>query len=176
MDGGRPRDDSGQDVVAAFAARVREERLRRGWTLEHAAEVCSVEARHLQAIEGGEANVTLRTLDRLEGGLGPLRRVGADAPLPPAAAIQVSAEDWTCVGAHVASFRIARGGTQHQLAAESALSLSVIQSIERAQKSPTLRSLFAVANALAVPAARLVVPVASGLRGQPSRPRVRRRT
>lgn len=175
MDG--RRDDRGEDVVAAFAARVRRERLRRGWTLEHAAEVCAVEVRHLQAIEAGDANVTLRTLDRLEGGLGPLREAVVDpAPRWQEIATQTSAEDWTCVGAHVATFRIARGWTQHQLAAESALSLSVIQSIERAQKSPTLRSVFAVANALAVPAAMLVVPVGDGLRAQGSRPRVRKRT
>ena len=175
MDGGR-RDNRGEDVVAAFAARVRRERLRRGWTLEHAAEVCAVEVRHLQAIEAGEANVTLRTLDRLEGGLGPLREAVVDAAPWPEIAPQTSPEDWTCVGAHVATFRIARGWTQHQLAAESALSLSVIQSIERAQKSPTLRSVFAVANALAVPAAMLVVPVGSGLRAPGSRPRVRKRS
>lgn len=56
--------------VALLGANVRTLRLRRGWTLEHAAENMQVDLKHLQKVESGQLNVTLVTLVRIADGLG----------------------------------------------------------------------------------------------------------
>lgn len=50
--------------------RVRELRLSKGWTLEHAAERMHVDFAHLQKIESGRVNVTIGTFLRIADGLG----------------------------------------------------------------------------------------------------------
>jgi transcriptional regulator with XRE-family HTH domain len=54
----------------AFGAKIRELRLRKGWTLERAAERMQLDFAHLQKIEAGRINVTLATFLRIADGLG----------------------------------------------------------------------------------------------------------
>jgi len=52
----------------AFGKRVRDLRIRRGWTLERAAEEMDVDLVYLQKVEAGRINVTLATLLRISDG------------------------------------------------------------------------------------------------------------
>jgi transcriptional regulator with XRE-family HTH domain len=52
-------------LKARLANGLRRERNRRGWTQEKAAEMAGLNVRHLQKLEEGSVNVTLRTLERL---------------------------------------------------------------------------------------------------------------
>jgi transcriptional regulator with XRE-family HTH domain len=52
----------------ALGLRLRRLREAEGWTLEHTAERCDLDLKHLQKIESGQLNVTLVTLVRLSGG------------------------------------------------------------------------------------------------------------
>jgi transcriptional regulator with XRE-family HTH domain len=52
-------------VLRRFGRRVRALREERKLTQERAAELAGLDARHLQAIEAGEANVTMSTLSGL---------------------------------------------------------------------------------------------------------------
>lgn len=55
--------------VRALGLRLRSFREALGWTLEHAAERCDLDLKHLQKIEAGQLNVTLVTLVRISVGL-----------------------------------------------------------------------------------------------------------
>jgi transcriptional regulator with XRE-family HTH domain len=52
-------------LSARLAASLRRERKRRNWTQEQAAERCGLATRHLQKLEAGTVNVTIRTIERL---------------------------------------------------------------------------------------------------------------
>lgn len=51
-----------------LGARLRMARTLRGWTLSEAAERCDLDLKHLQKIEAGRINVTLRSLVRIASG------------------------------------------------------------------------------------------------------------
>lgn len=55
------------ETAKALGARVKQLRLARGWTLEHAAEEADLDLKHWQKVESADPplNVTLVTLHRL---------------------------------------------------------------------------------------------------------------
>jgi DNA-binding XRE family transcriptional regulator len=57
-------------VLRRFGCRVKALREQGKLTQERAAELAGLDARHLQAIEAGEANVTMATLNGLARSLG----------------------------------------------------------------------------------------------------------
>jgi DNA-binding XRE family transcriptional regulator len=59
-------------------------------------------------------------------------------------------------GARVREFRKARGLTQHQLAESAGIDRKTINRIENTRYSPTLTNVFAIADALEVPANKLL--------------------
>jgi transcriptional regulator with XRE-family HTH domain len=164
-------------VELQLASAVRAARLTAGLTVERAAERCELDVRHIQAIEAGGANVTLRTLARLEAGLalGILRLEWAgESKLAESNTTTYAADRWQVVGANVSRRRLERGLSQAQLADAAHLSVSLVQSVELAAKAPTLRSVYAIAAALKVDARDLLAP---GISESPkgTRPRIRRR-
>ncbi|HET6844924.1 MAG TPA: helix-turn-helix transcriptional regulator [Candidatus Angelobacter sp.] len=50
--------------------RVRELRLKRGWSQEEFADTCGIHRGHMGQIERGEKDVTISTLQKLSKGLG----------------------------------------------------------------------------------------------------------
>ncbi len=62
----------------------------------------------------------------------------------------------TKFGARVREFRKARGLTQHQLAESAGIDRKTINRIENTRYSPTLTNVFAIADALDVPANKLL--------------------
>lgn len=62
----------------------------------------------------------------------------------------------TKFGAKVREFRKARGLTQHQLAESAGIDRKTVNRIENTRYSPTLTNVFAIAEALDVPANKLV--------------------
>jgi len=59
-------------------------------------------------------------------------------------------------GSQVREFRKARGLTQHQLAESAGIDRKTINRIENSRYSPTLTNVFAIADALEVPANKLI--------------------
>ena len=51
-----------QTVQKALGSRVRELRLKKGWSQEEFADVCGIHRSHMGEIERGETNLTLSTL------------------------------------------------------------------------------------------------------------------
>ncbi|PYP89064.1 MAG: transcriptional regulator [Candidatus Angelobacter sp. Gp1-AA117] len=51
-----------QAVQKALGSRIRELRLKRGWSQEEFADVCGIHRSHMGEIERGETNLTLSTL------------------------------------------------------------------------------------------------------------------
>jgi transcriptional regulator with XRE-family HTH domain len=51
-----------QQVQNALGSRIRELRLRRGWSQEKFADQCKIHRSHMGEIERGETNLTLSTL------------------------------------------------------------------------------------------------------------------
>ena len=60
-----PSRDSKPRLKSRLAIGLRRERTRRRWTQEKAAELAGLSPRHLQKLEKGTVNATLRTLERL---------------------------------------------------------------------------------------------------------------
>lgn len=63
-------DAIGADLQEQVGANLRRLREARGLTQEHLAHFAGLATRHLQKIEAGQVNVTLRTLGRLGAALG----------------------------------------------------------------------------------------------------------
>ena len=51
-----------QAIQKALGARIRELRLKRGWSQEAFADLCGIHRSHMGEIERGETNLTLSTL------------------------------------------------------------------------------------------------------------------
>jgi transcriptional regulator with XRE-family HTH domain len=61
---------SENEILRRLGARIRELRGRRAWTLEKAAEEMEIDFRHLQRIEMGSINLTMKTLAKIASCLG----------------------------------------------------------------------------------------------------------
>lgn len=163
-----------------LAARARTLRLARGWTLEEAAERADLDVRHLQILEAGTGNPTALTLLRLargysvavgalfdEGSADPRARsprkatlgdVLADVPEPDPGRRGPAAPSDETLAARVKALRLAREWSQADLAAEAGLSKGAVQGVEARMKSPTLRTLDALAYAFGTTPYALVAP------------------
>lgn len=62
--------EQADEVIRNVGRRVRELRLRRGWTQEEMAEKLNIALRNFQQMERGRQNLTLRTMVRLARLLG----------------------------------------------------------------------------------------------------------
>ena len=62
--------------IKVFGANVRRERVRKHWTQEKLAEKAEIATRNLQKIEGGEINLLVTTVFRIQLALGcPYKRL-----------------------------------------------------------------------------------------------------
>ena len=59
-----------QSIQKALGARIRELRLKKGWSQEAFADVCGIHRSHMGEIERGETNLTLSTMLVLSRHLG----------------------------------------------------------------------------------------------------------
>ena len=80
----------------------------------------------------------------------------ANAPSPDETTANTEVDALTKFGAKVREFRKARGLTQHQLAESAGIDRKTINRIENTRYSPTLTTVFAIADALEVPANKLL--------------------
>ena len=65
-----PESEGMQDhLQKKIGDRVRELRLKRGWSQEHFADVCGIHRGHMGQIERGEKDVTISTLAKIGKGL-----------------------------------------------------------------------------------------------------------
>jgi transcriptional regulator with XRE-family HTH domain len=175
-------------ALGAIGLAVRASRLAHGWTLEELAGRAGLDVRHVQLVESGTANPTARTLLRLAHGLGVgPARFFAEPPAPERAESERTRDDparearrMTSRGSGEVSarrirlLRLARGWSQAELADRVGLSTTAIQALEAGKKSPTLRTLDAIAHALTVEPWTLLTPLPDD--GEPVRaraPRVR---
>lgn len=169
-----------RDASRRLANTARYLRIQGGWTLEEVAERASLDPRHVQLVESAEGNPTLGTLVRLAKGLETtvealLSDLAGTASLgaPPDARYGTSDVTASLACPHrVRVARLSRGLSQAELAAAVGMSIGAIQGLERGKKSPTVRTLDAVASALGVQAWTLLLPDPSF--GAPSRTRVSR--
>ena len=180
------QEDDGKTELLALARAVRAARLEHGWTLDEVARRSGLDVRHVQLLEAG-GNPTMTTLLRLSRGLG----IAPDALV---AALPTMARDGATTDpdrnaeearratsrgsaeacAHrVRLLRLQRGWSQPELADRVGLSVTAIQSLEAGKKSPTLRTLDAIAHALAVEPWTLLRPLEAA--PPPIRARVRRK-
>ncbi len=171
-----PRDDKQiAEGLRRLAELCRRLRLSQGLTLEEAAERSDIDVRHVQLIEAGTGNPTVATLVRVARGLG----VGLDVLMggkPEGRSSGVSEavssyrpertntkeadlESDAIVAARVKSMRLAQDWSQAELAARSGLSQGAVQAVEARTKSPTLRTLDALASALGITTAALLAPI-----------------
>jgi transcriptional regulator with XRE-family HTH domain len=51
-----------QVIQKTLGTRIRELRLKRGWSQEHFADICGIHRSHMGEIERGETNLTLSTM------------------------------------------------------------------------------------------------------------------
>jgi len=58
-----------QDLQKKIGNRIRELRLKRGWSQEHLADLCGIHRGHMGQIERGEKDVTISTLEKIGKGL-----------------------------------------------------------------------------------------------------------
>ncbi len=168
-----PREDpANARSLATLAEVTRALRLARGWTLEETAERADVDVRHVQLLERGIANPTTATLLRVARGFGvPVEALfgasasdGAalalrDAPAParPRKAAPIASSD-EALAHRVQSMRLARDWSQHEIAAQAAVSQGAVQAVEAGTKSPTLRTLDAPAAAFGRAPHELLAP------------------
>lgn len=59
-----------QDSASIVAANVKRMRLQRGWSQEDCAEQCDLHRTYIGAVERGERNITLATLDTIAAAFG----------------------------------------------------------------------------------------------------------
>lgn len=60
-----PRKPPSWVLPPRLARSLRQERVKKGWTQEQAAEACGLNVRHYQKLEEGTVNTTLRTLEKV---------------------------------------------------------------------------------------------------------------
>jgi transcriptional regulator with XRE-family HTH domain len=154
--------------LGALAAMVRRLRLAHGWTLEEAAERADVDVRHVQLLETGSANPTAATLLRVARGFGvgldalfgsvkaPVLREGTSTYRVTKDAPTASSDETLAL--RVRSLRLARDWSQAELAAQAGVSQGAVQGIEARTKSPTLRTLDALAAAFELAPHALLAP------------------
>ena len=80
----------------------------------------------------------------------------ADVAPPATSPEEAGIDELSKFGAKVREFRKARGLTQHQLAETAGIDRKTINRIENTRYSPTLTNVFAIADALEVPANKLL--------------------
>jgi transcriptional regulator with XRE-family HTH domain len=157
--------------LVGLAQRARGLRLALGLTLEETAERSDLDVRHVQLIEAGTGNPTLATLMRLARGLEvdvdvlvvERRTASHDRVSERTVAYQTRrSEEWAesdaVVAMRVKSLRLARDWAQAELASRAGLSQGAIQAIEARTKSPTLRTLDAIAQAFGLTPDALLRP------------------
>lgn len=91
-------DDEAAKLATAIGARVRHERLARGWTLDRLADAASVSRRMVVSVEQGAVNPSVGTLLRLSDALGVGLPALVEPPEPKAVTITRSgdgAQLWT---------------------------------------------------------------------------------
>ena len=116
-------------------------------------------------LESGSSNPTAATLLRVARGFGvPVyalfpsgEGVATERPMPAAERETVSSDE--AVAAAVRWQRVQRDWSQAELAARAGLSQGAVQSVEAATKSPTLRTLDAIASSLDVTSRDLLEPL-----------------
>jgi transcriptional regulator with XRE-family HTH domain len=165
--------------LKALANTARSIRLGRGHTLEETAEMCDLDVRHVQLIESGNANPTVATLLRLARGLGvtleallersslAVQDVRAAALSDPNMTLTEVVEAYkpvmeidALIAVRVKSLRLERDWSQSELAQRAGISQGAIQGIEARSKSPTLRTVDAIATAFSIPPHELLAPPA----------------
>jgi transcriptional regulator with XRE-family HTH domain len=168
-----PREDPAiARSLATLAEVARALRLTRGWSLEETAERADMDVRHVQLLERGAANPTTATLLRVARGFGvsveDLFRTSAqrgtttelrenEAPTGPRKAAPIASSD-EALAHRVKSMRLARDWSQHELAAQAGVSQGAVQAVEARTKSPTLRTLDALAAAFGLAPHELLAP------------------
>jgi len=168
-------------ATVRLATTVRRLRSEGGWTLEEVAERAGLDPRHIQLVESGSSNPTLSTLVKVARGLGSSLEMlvaglsGARERAAPAAPRgRANEPTGSAACAHrVKVERLQRGWSQAQLAERVGMSVGAIQGLELGKRSPTVRTLDAIAGALGVQIWTLLV-----LQGEPaatSRTRASRR-
>lgn len=147
--------EEGPPLIVRVACHVREARAAQGLAASRVALAAGIDPGHLRRVEAGTIDLRLSTLERLARALrvevaalvaGPVK-VAEGAP-PRAHAL--------ALGATLRRCRVARGWTHAELAARAHVSPQYLQRVERDRQSPTVRVLVRIADALGVPAARLV--------------------
>jgi transcriptional regulator with XRE-family HTH domain len=73
--------DKPDQVIRDVGRKIREFRMRRGWTQEQTAEKLGIALRNFQAMERGKQNLTLKTMVRLARLLGVRTRELLDEPV-----------------------------------------------------------------------------------------------
>jgi transcriptional regulator with XRE-family HTH domain len=170
-------DEAVAQGLRALAQTARTLRLGRGHTLEETAELCDLDVRHVQLIESGTANPTVATLLRLARGLGvslesllersslAVQDVRAAALADPDMTLAEVVEAYkpqleidAVIAVRVKTLRLERDWSQAELAQRAGISQGAIQGIEARSKSPTLRTVDAIATALGMPSHELLQP------------------
>lgn len=167
-----------RDAARELGRRIRSARLQQGLTLERAADRMHVDAKHLQRIESGRVNPTLRVQLLIARGLGiSLEALMTRREAEPGLAQRRPPEAETVlgwVGLNIHRHRLASGMSQRELAERSGGSLSAVQQTELGNQNVTVRSLVANTNALGVLPSDLLMEVDHPAQPGP-RPRVARR-
>ena len=141
--------------------------------------MCDLDVRHVQLIESGNANPTVATLLRLARGLGvtleallersslAVQDVRAAALSDPNMTLTEVVEAYkpvmeidALIAVRVKSLRLERDWSQSELAQRAGISQGAIQGIEARSKSPTLRTVDAIATAFSIPPHELLAPPA----------------
>lgn len=166
MSADRSRSEEGHasedSELVRFGRDIRERRRARGWTIEEVAGRVDMDPAQFRRIETGQVAVTLTTLLRIARALvarpGELvQALGAEESGRQVLVVRdsqglrrdrVPAD--VALARNMVRLRTARGLTQRDLARLAGVGASVVSTAEARRRSPTLRSLELVAEALGV--------------------------